>query len=174
MEKDRWRDEFNQAFYRSLEDGGIEIKAVPAAQLQALSRACADGLFAALQAAHQDEGAQAPTPRGDEEQLVWEGGSWLTLGIRYELTSQRLRIHKGIFSRSLIEIDLIHVREARFSQHLGERMVNIGDVVLVTAAPDYPEVRLENVKDPTAVRELIRTTYLAEQKRRGLVYREVT
>ncbi len=35
-------------------------------------------------------------------------------------------------------------------------------------------VRLENVKDPAQVRELIRQAYIAEQKRRGLTFREET
>ena len=50
----------------------------------------------------------------------------MTLGMRYELTNQRLRIFEGVFNRSLNEIDLVHVREAKFTQHPGERMANIG------------------------------------------------
>lgn len=169
MDKERFRNEFSQAFYRSLEEGGIEVTAVPAAQLQALARACGDAVFATL---HSLDDTPVRTPSGDQEQLLWEGKPWMTLGVRYELTSQRLRIYRGIFSRSLHEIDLIHVREATFTQHVGERLANIGDVTLVTGNAEHPEVRLENVKDPAQVREIIRGAYLAEQKRRGLRYRE--
>ncbi|MBT9581739.1 hypothetical protein IV102_00220 [bacterium] len=53
-------------------------------------------------------------------------------------------------------------------------MANIGDVSLLTSSLEHPEVRLENVKDPVQVRELIRQAYMAEQNRRGLTYREET
>lgn len=175
MDKDRLRNEFSQAFYRSLEEGQIEITALPAAQLQALSRACADAVFAVLDTVAGDSpGARTASPATDSEQVLWSGKSWMTLGVRYELTNQRLRIYEGIFNRSLHEIDLIHVREAKVSQHLGERMANIGDVTLITTAPEHPEVRLDNVKDPMQVRELIRQAYMTEQKRRGLTFREET
>jgi hypothetical protein len=174
MDKERLRNEFSQAFYQSLEEGKIEVTAIPAAQLQALSRACADAMFAVLDSVAADPKATRPTASSDAEQVLWSGKSWMTLGVRYELTNQRLRIHEGIFNRSLHEIDLIHVREAKFSQHLGERMANIGDVTLITTAAEHPEVRLENVRDPMQVRELIRHAYMAEQKRRGLTFREET
>ena len=175
MEQQRFRDEFSQAFYRSLEEGKIEVTALPAAQLQALARACSDAVFATLQAL-DDGGGSVPAVGADpgKEELLWEGKSWMTLGIRYELTSQRLRIYRGVFSRSLHELDLIHVREATYTQHVGERMLNIGDVTLLTSNPEHPEIKLENVKDPMHVRELVRQAYLAEQKRRGLRYREDT
>lgn len=46
--------------------------------------------------------------------------------------------------------------------------------ILLTSILEHLEVRLENVKDPAQVRELIRQAYVAEQKRRGLTYREET
>lgn len=173
MDKERLRNEFSQAFYRSLEEGKIEITALPAAQLQALVRACADATFETIEEMAA-ENRPKPLPSGDTEEILWTGKSWMTLGVRYELTNQRLRIHEGIFSRTLHEIDLIHVREAKFSQNFSERLVNVGDVILVTTQAEHPEVCLQNVKDPMHVRELVRQAYMAEQKRRGLVFREET
>ncbi|MBS2035077.1 PH domain-containing protein [bacterium] len=165
MDKEQFRGEFSQAFYRSLEEGGIEISALPAAQLQALTRACSDAVFATL------DRLDRPKPP-DSEEVLWTGKPFMRLGENYELTNQRLRIYKGVFSRSLHEVDLVHVREATFTQNLGERMWSLGDVTLVTTNPEHPEIVLENVKDPEKVRETIRSAYLAEQKRRGVRYRE--
>lgn len=174
MEKNDFREQYTQAFYRSLEEGKIEITALPAAQLQALCRACSEATFAALQSLEEvDNKVVAPNPvGGDEEVLVWSAKSELTLGLRYELTSQRLRIFRGMFGRSLHEVDLITVREAKMTQQFGERMVNIGDIILVTSSPENPEVRIENIRNPLEVREVIRKAYMAEQKRRGLRYQD--
>lgn len=177
MDKNQFREEYSQAFYRSLEEGKIEIAALPAAQLQALCRAFGDAAFAALQAV-DDSDVVTPEPvvsgNEDEETLIWSAKSELTLGLRYELTSQRLRIFRGMFGRTLSEIDLVMVREAKMTQQFGERIVNIGDIILVTRSAKQPEVRIENIKNPLEVRELIRKAYLAEQQRRGLKYQEET
>ncbi len=96
----------------------------------------------------------------------------MTLGQRYELTTQRLRIFNGVFSRDLEEIDLVRVRDTKVKQHVGERMVGVGDVTVFSTDKNNPEVTLHNVKDPVEVRETIRKAYLSEQERRGLKFRE--
>ena len=169
MDKNNFREEFTQAFYRSLEEGKIEIAALPAAQLQALCRACSDAVFAALHAADgEDKFHSAAEVGSDQETTLWSAKSELSLGLRYELTSQRLRIFRGLFGRALNEIDLVTVREAKMTQNIGERVVNIGDIILITSSADNPEVRLEDIRNPMQVRELIRKAYMAEQKRRGM------
>jgi hypothetical protein len=171
LDKSQFRERYQEAFYASLQESKIEIADLPAPQLQALCKAFADASFAVL---HQlDEAPKAaPVASEAEEQLLWSAKSELKLGLRYELTSQRLRIFQGMLGRSLHEVDLITVREAKMTQHLGERLVNIGDVILVTTSPEHPEVRLEDVKNPMEVRELIRKAYMAEQKRRGLKFQD--
>ena len=173
MDQQQFREVYTQAFYRSLENGKLEIAALPAAQLQALCRASAEAAFAALQALEGEDKVTRADHAGDDEVLLWSAKSELTLGLRYELTSQRLRIFQGIFGRSLHEIDLVTVREARLEQQLGERMVNIGDIILLTSSKEHPEVRLENVRNPAEARELIRKAYMAEQKRRGLKFQDL-
>lgn len=104
--------------------------------------------------------------------MLWSGRPYLSIGTRYELTSQRLRIIRGIFGRDFQEIELVRVRDTSVSQHLGERALDIGDVTVLSNDPQQPEVVLRNIKDPIEVRELIRTATLTEKKRRNLAYRE--
>lgn len=170
MDRDRLRSQFSDHFYRSLDESGVKVD-IPPAQLQALSRAMADGLFAVLDAV-EDEGAAAPATTEEGERVLWTGKPYLSLSTRYELTTQRLRILRGLFGRSLEEIDLVRVRDSKVTQHLGERSLNIGDVEIFTTDPSTPELKLENVRNPMEVRETLRTASLAEQKRRGLSYRE--
>lgn len=172
MDRQKFRDTYTQEFYRSLEEGKLEISALPAAQLQALCRAAADAAFAALNAL--DEPEAKPAAADDEEVVLWAAKSELTLGLRYELTSQRLRIFRGMFGRTLHEVDLVTVREARLEQSAGERVVNIGDIILITGAKEHAEVRIENVRNPMEARELIRKAYMAEQKRRGLKFQDLS
>lgn len=180
MDRDRLRSQFAEHFYRSLDESGVRMEAIPATQLQALVRATSDGFFAVLDAV---EAESAPPSCGDlpeegdvtaeqAERVLWTGKPYLSLSTRYELTTQRLRITQGLFSRTMEEIDLVRVRDSKVTQNLGERSFHVGDIQIFTSDSSTPEFRLENVRDPMEVREILRSAYLAEQKRRGLRYRE--
>ncbi|MCC6457594.1 MAG: PH domain-containing protein [Caldilineaceae bacterium] len=113
-------------------------------------------------------------PAGDqaEEVMLWRGRPYLSIGTRYELTSQRLRIYRGILGNQIEEIELIRVKDSKMKQHMGERMLNIGDVSVISADASTPEFVLQNVHDPLYVRELLRKAVMDEKARRGLYYRE--
>ena len=100
------------------------------------------------------------------------GRPFLSIGIRYELTSQRLRVISGLLGRSVEEVELVRVRDTTVRQHVGERTLNVGDVTIVSNDPSNPEYTLNNITDPADVRELIRRATMAEKQRRGLSYRE--
>ena len=173
MDRDRLRSQFTEQFYRSLDESGVKLDQVPPAQLQAMARAMADGLFAVLDAAADEAHGHAPVvAEAGEEKLLWTGKPYLSLSTRYTLTTQRLRITRGLFSRTMEEIDLVRVRETKVTQNLTERSLNLGDIQIFTSDPACPEFKLENVRDPMDVREILRAAYLAEQKRRGLRFRE--
>jgi uncharacterized membrane protein YdbT with pleckstrin-like domain len=104
--------------------------------------------------------------------MLWHGRPYLSIGTRYELTSQRLRIYRGILGNQIEEIELIRVKDSRIKQHVGERMLNIGDVSVISADSSTPEFVMQNVHDPLYVRELLRKAVMDEKARRGLYYRE--
>ena len=66
----------------------------------------------------------------------------------------------------------MRVRDTSVRQHVGERALNVGDVTIVSNDPSNPEYILNNVTNPSDVREMIRRATLAEKQRRGLHYRE--
>lgn len=185
MDRDEMRRTVTNQFFQSLREQGVEISAVPQPQLQALSQAIADSIFVAIAALEReaDSYAQRPIaeedvvpetlpPPTDEEILLWRGRPLLTIGTRYELTNQRLRIFRGIFGNILEEIELVRVRDTRLKQHVGERLLNIGDVTVVSGDASTPEVVLHNIRKPLEVREFIRKAVIAEKNRRGFYFRE--
>lgn len=174
MNKDQIRDTVNRTFYSSLEESGTELNALPPGQLQALVRAVSDSIYAVMEGLDAESPTTGPLPgaSSQEEEILWSGKPLMTLGERYELTSQRLRIYRGVFARNFEEIDLVRVRDTKVKQHLGERMAGVGDVTVISTDQSNPEIVLNNVKNPVEVRETIRKAYLAEQERRGLRFRE--
>ncbi len=178
MNQQEVRNAVTSQFYQSLASSGVTVDAIPQAQLQAVVNALADGVFAALNGVESegDRGVAAdavpnPDPAAEEE-LLWSGRPYLSIGIRYELTSQRLRVIRGLLGRSVEEVELVRVRDTSVRQHAGERALNVGDITIVSNDPSNPEYTLNNVTNPSDVREMIRRATLAEKQRRGLHYRE--
>ncbi|MDE0140291.1 MAG: PH domain-containing protein [Caldilineaceae bacterium] len=184
-------------FYESLAQSGVEVTAIPQPQLQAIVNALADGVFAALDAmeteadhsivktdsrstapVESDTASPAPASAAaiadhlEKEELLWSGRPYLSIGVRYELTTQRIRLIRGLLGRSYNEIELVRVRDTSVNQHLGERALNVGDVSITSNDPSHPELTLHNVKDPMEVREMIRQATMKEKQRRGLHFRE--
>lgn len=170
MKRDQVRDIVNSTFYASLEESKTDVVAIPPGQLQALVRAVSDSIFAVLESLEED--APQQTIESEEEKVLWSGRPLMTIRVRYELTSQRLRIYRGFIGRRIEEVDLVRVRDTKVKQHAGERLANIGDITIFSTDSSAPEVVLENVDRPLEVREMIRMAYLAEQKRRGLRFHE--
>lgn len=185
MQRDEIRKIVSTEFQRSLAETGTQITALPANQVDAIVSAMANSVFAAI-AAVQDEAfgqpAAAPRPAvpagGSDmvqdvpEQQLWRGRPYLTVGTVYEITSQRIRVITGLFGNTIDEVELVRVRDTRVKQHLGERMLDVGDITIMSTDPSNPELVLNNVKNPMEVRELIRNAVNKEKDRRGLRYRE--
>jgi membrane protein YdbS with pleckstrin-like domain len=88
--------------------------------------------------------------------ILW---TWMVekLSTRYRLTTHRLFLETGIFSRELNEIELVRVDDVAVRQNVIQRIFNVG-VVTVIAPHDQTEPRLElvGIENPIEVKELIR------------------
>jgi uncharacterized membrane protein YdbT with pleckstrin-like domain len=91
---------------------------------------------------------------------------WLTRATRYELTSQRLKVRRGILSRRLDELELYRVKDYVLEQPLLLRMVGRGHLTLVTSDASTRTVVLRGIPDVEAVREQLRTAVQAERDRK--------
>jgi len=88
------------------------------------------------------------------------------------LTTERVRIYRGLIGRNIDDIELVRLQDIDFTQNAGERIFGIGDIHLRGADPSTPEVTLRNVHQPEEVRELIRRAWLDARKRYGVSFRE--
>lgn len=85
---------------------------------------------------------------------VWK---WLVLrNTRYELTTQRLRVRRGVLNKELEELELYRVRDYRLEQPLILRMFALGNISITTTDVSQPVVILRAVRESEQVREQIR------------------
>jgi len=122
----------------------------------------------------QSQAAIATAPPGGSagELLLWRGRPYMTIGTVYELTTQRLRIIRGIAGQTIEEVELVRVRDTSVKQSMAERLFHIGDVEIISTDARQPTKRFFNVRDPIEVRELIRKAVVDERARRNVIYRE--
>lgn len=117
-----------------------------------------------------------------EETLLWKGTPaasvdfWLNLScvllvpipwalVRWvqrrnhviELTSQRLRITTGVFSKRTDDLELYRVRDITFVQPFLLRLFGCGTLVLTTSDSSSPEITLTGVPAAANLRDQLRS-----------------
>ena len=86
------------------------------------------------------------------------------VGTKYLLTTQRLRISRGIIRKNVQETRLDRVQNVNYSQGILDRVVGVGTVDFDTAGTDDSEFRFEWINDPeTVVRAVDEATHGASQ-----------
>jgi uncharacterized membrane protein YdbT with pleckstrin-like domain len=82
---------------------------------------------------------------------------WLDLRCqRYELTTERIHISKGIFTLVRQELELYRVKDTTLVQPFFLRLFSLGNIHLVTSDRSDPEFTITAIKDPTALLDNIR------------------
>lgn len=127
----------------------------------------------------------ATTPTNPAEDIIWRGASshvrnfwlclvcwlfawlvvpffiwlwrWLELRCRiFEITTERLRITQGVFTKRSDELELYRVRDLTFVQTFLYRLFGKGDLVLTTTDATTPTVVLECVPADEDLRNRLR------------------
>ena len=127
-----------------------------------------------------------PTPANPNEQVIWEGSSsqvrnlhiyllcalfcWLIVPIiyalikwiqlrsrRYEITTQRVRIRQGVFSKRTDELELYRVKDSIVLEPFWQRLFGLGNIVISTNDTTTPTITLEALPNAREIREKLRS-----------------
>ncbi len=90
-------------------------------------------------------------------------------GTRYRLTSQRIVIERGVFSKRMEQIDLYRVVDYVVERPFGQRIMGTGNIVLEAMDKTTPEVRIDGIKtDVMRLYEMLRYATEQEKKKRNV------
>ena len=82
---------------------------------------------------------------------------WLVVrNIRYELTSERLRLRDGVLNKKRDELELYRVRDYRLEQPFWLRIFSLGNIIVRTTDTMNSVVVLRAVRNSESVLELVR------------------
>lgn len=87
---------------------------------------------------------------------------------QYEVTTQRIRIRKGILTKRLDELELYRANDTSLIEPLSLRMFGLGTIEVRTADPSTPTVFLEALHGARDLREKLRTHIEECRQRKGV------
>jgi len=76
-------------------------------------------------------------------------------GHEYRLTNRRLFVSTGLLRRRCDQMELLHVNDVFLRQHLLERWLSLGTVVVVSKEAQAPTFYLAGIDDPSRVMDLV-------------------
>ncbi len=95
---------------------------------------------------------------------------WLKrLGRHYRITTQRIVVERGVFSKRLEQIDIYRITDYVVERPFGQRIMGTGNLLLRSMDPTTPELRLYGLNtDVVALYEKLRAATEAAKGRRGV------
>lgn len=172
------RAKLTATIWQAIAQSGVDLATVPHEEQEKLVRKIADSMLVSMDEL-LDEAAGPQLIDEDEEEvdehgeeMLWEGRPFLSLVESYHLTSERIKIRRGLVGRNIENFELIRIQDIDWTQGVTERMFGIGDINIQGQDASSPEITLRNVHDPEAVYEKLRRAWLEARKRHGLQFRE--
>ncbi|KYG34922.1 PH domain-containing protein [Alkalihalobacillus trypoxylicola] len=90
----------------------------------------------------------------------------------YELTNERLKITKqGVLTETRSDIELFKIKDITVKQKMKDKMMDLGDIEIVSADESDPVLLLKQIKSPHDVREAIRKASKVSKELVGVSYR---
>jgi hypothetical protein len=107
---------------------------------------------------------------------------WLNLGYRYlrahrghhyRLTTRRLFVTTGFFSRRVDQIELLRIKDVYIQQTMIGDWLGIGNVVLISSEHTLPKAYLLGIEDPRGIMDLLWHHMRLEQTQKTHEVRQV-
>jgi uncharacterized membrane protein YdbT with pleckstrin-like domain len=98
--------------------------------------------------------------------ILWK---WLVVkNMKYELTTERLRLRHGVFNKKLDELELYRVRDYKLDQPFFLRIFSLANIILQTSDRSHPTVIIQAIPDAENLREQLRIYVEACRTRKGV------
>lgn len=101
--------------------------------------------------------------------LLFALGRYLEVRCRvYELTSERLRVSRGVLSKRIDELELYRVKDISVDRPFWLRLFGLGSLVLDTSDHTTPQVVIAALPDYDALRARLRERVETRRRERGV------
>ena len=166
--------------WKAIAQSGLDLSSLPQEDLEALVEIITDSVL--LEVDEELNESLETSRDGDDqylsegfdsgENILWKGRPFLSISTEYIITNERLRIFTGLLGKNRVDVELIRVQDIDQKQTLRERLLSIGDIIILSHDSSHPTVVFNDIRNPQEVHEILRRAILSARKEHGLRYRE--
>ena len=111
-------------------------------------------------------------------EYLWKDRKRTFLGLplsftKYALDKERLFIETGLFKTVYDEVRLYRILDFQLTQTMGQKILGIGTISVVSSDKKLKEFELKNIKNPKEVKELFSEHVESERDRKRVYSREI-
>ena len=88
--------------------------------------------------------------------------------IEYIITTQRVRVISGLFSKEVQEIELFRVKDTAARQAFFQRLFGLGTITVLSGDEGHPRLVLDGVPNAIEMRERLRQEVMTLRQRFGV------
>jgi len=95
---------------------------------------------------------------------------WMLRTTSYRITNERISVLKGVLSRESDDLQLMRVADVQFRQNLFGRLLNVGDLRILSTDKTVPDLVIPGIEAPAAFKEMLWN--LVRERRRNMIAME--
>ena len=175
MSIEKIRAQLISSIWQAVAQSGVDLSSVPQDQQEKLVGKIADNAMVTMDSILEEEASSKPAEEkqdSQDERVIWQGRPFLSMVENYTITTERIKITKGLLARNVENFELIRIQDIDYKQGVTERMVGVGDINIRGQDASEPQVVLRNVSNPEEVYNVLRKAWMDARKRYGLQFRE--
>ena len=89
--------------------------------------------------------------------------------VRYRVSNYRIDFERGFFSKDIDTLELWHVEDIRFHQSLIDRILDVGDITVISHDDTMPLLVMRAVPHPRPLYEQLKQRIIAVKRSRGVI-----
>src|SRR5512139_1161727 len=152
------------SIWQAIAQSGVDLSSIPQDQQEKVVSKIADGVMVTMDGILGEDMPMTVTENEvDElgEDVLWKGRPFLSLVENYTITSDRIKVVHGLLGKDIENFELIRIQDLDMNRGITERMLNLGDIIILGQDPSQGRLVLRNIADPEAVYELLRKAWLS-------------
>lgn len=88
---------------------------------------------------------------------------------RYRISNYRIDREIGLLSKKIETLELWHVEDIQFYQSLGDRLLRVGTITVISHDDTTPRLELRSLPNPRPLFETLKNRVIAVKRQRGVI-----
>lgn len=87
----------------------------------------------------------------------------------YRITNYRIDYGRGLLAKDIDTLELWHVEDLHFHQSLTDRILNVGDITVLSHDDTLPKLDIHGIPNPRELYEELKQRVIAVKRQRGVI-----